>query len=178
MLDQDSIKLAILKKLTLHLEGITPVNEYVYDLSNSIYRGRLLYGEETRSPFLSIVENLQADSPTDVAGEENVMSVNLWTLLVQGVGKNDTKHPTDDLYQLMAATEHRLARLIARNENDGYPTYPTEHYLGLKDLKTISAMTIGPGIVSPPREGISSKAFFYLPLGINLVTDIRMPFVS
>jgi len=48
----------------------------------------------------------------------------------------------------------------------------------LKSMQNITGVTIGPGIVSPPRQGISEKAFFYLPLGVGLATNISEPFAS
>jgi hypothetical protein len=171
----DSIQLTVLKAITSHLQGITPINGYNFDLSEAVFRGRLLYGEEAPDTMVSIVEHLQGDITTDTAGEENVERIETWILLVQGIAKNDPLNPTDDLYNLKAAVEHRLARAMVRN-NYGDPTYPDEYYFGLASMKTITGLTIGPGIVSPPRQGISEKAFFYLPLGVGLAIDISSPF--
>lgn len=176
MLDTDSIQLAILRAIVTHLQGITATNDYVFDLSDSVFRGRPLYGDDVPEEMVSIVEHLQGDITTDVAGEEAIERTETWILLVQGITKNDILNPTDQTYLLKAAVEHRLARAIKKNRY-GDPEFPTEFYFGLKSLGVIEKITIGPGIVSPPRQGISDKAFFYLPLGIGLATDISNPYV-
>jgi hypothetical protein len=160
----DSIQLTILKAMTTHLQGIVPANGYDFDMSISVRRGRLLYGDTDPLPLISIVEHLQGDISTAVAGEEGIDRSETWVLLVQGWTENHPLNPTDTAYALKAATEHRLARAIKRN-NYGDPEFPNEYYFGLASLKVITGLTIGPGIVSPPRQGLSEKAFFYLPLG-------------
>lgn len=170
----ESIQLALLKRLCTHIEGVTPDNDYDFDLTGSVFRGRRLYGDNVPDTMVSVVEHLQGDITTDVAGENNIKSTQTWILLVQGITKNDPKNPTDLTYNLKAAVEHRLSRLIEQEAGD--PKYPDEYFLGVKSWKVIVGMTIGPGIVSPPREGISEKAFFYLPLGIQLALDITSPF--
>jgi hypothetical protein len=173
----DSIQLDILKKLTTHLEGITPAAGYLFDLSSSVFRGRAVHGDDAPETMLSIVEFLQPDRTLETASENNLLRSEQWILLVQGWVKNeDHAHPTDEVYQLKATTELRLSRLIEINRSTGDPEYPNEYLLGLHK-KSISSMTIGPGVVSGPRIEVSPKAFFYLPLGINLVLDVTKPFV-
>lgn len=173
----DSIQLTILKAITTHLQGITTLNGYDFDLAAAVFRGRLLYGEESPDVFLSIVEHLQGDITTATAGENEVERTETWILLIQGIAKNDVENPTDDLYNLKAAVEHRMARAILQDRR-GNPAFPSEYFFGLKSMKVITGLTIGPGIVSPPRQGISEKAFFYLPVGVGLATDISEPFAS
>lgn len=172
----ESLQLHILKAITTHLQGITTANDYAYDLSAAVFRGRLLYGDDVPVPMVSIVEHLQGDITNDVAGEGNIERTETWVLLVQGITKNDVLNPTDDTYNLKAAVEHRLARAIHQTKGD--PTYPDEYFFGLKGLKIITGITIGPGVVSPPRQGISERAFFYLPVGVGLATDISDPWVT
>lgn len=171
----DSIQLQILKAITAHIKGVTPANSYDFDLTNAVFRGRLLYGENDPETMVSIVEHLQGDITTDVAGENNIEREETWILLVQGITKNDVDNPTDTIYNLKAAVEHRLARVILM-DNRGNPKYPDEYFFGLKQMKVITNVSIGPGIVSPPRQGISDKAFFYLPLGVGLATNISNPY--
>lgn len=172
----ESLKLHTLKAVTTQIEGVTPANDYDFDLTGAVFRGRLLYGEEVPDTMVSIVEHLQGDITTDTAGENNIERTETWILLVQGIAKNDVLNPTDALYNLMAAVEHRLARTILMDRK-GNPAFPDEYFFGLSSLKIITGLTIGPGIVSPPRQGISEKAFFYLPLGVGLATNISEPWV-
>ncbi len=173
----DSIQLDILKRLTTHLQGITPANGYEFDMADAVFRGRLLYGDDAPVPMISIVEHLQGDVTTATAGENGIAHIETWILLVQGWTKNDPENPTDETYQLKAAVEERLSHIILQ-DNRGNPVYPDEYFLGLYGQGVITDLTIGPGIVSPPRQGISEKAFFYLPLGIGLALNISQPFAS
>jgi len=171
----DSRQLDILKRLTAHLQGVTPANGYDFDLSQSVFRGRLLFGDADPSPLVSIVEHLTADINVAATEENNVQRHETWVLLVQGWILYDVQHPTDDAYQLKASVEKRLAECIKTNDQ-GYPKYPEAYFLGLK--KGITGMAIGPGVVSVAiRQEASSRAFFYLPLGIGLATDVSDPFL-
>jgi hypothetical protein len=175
----DSWQLTILKALTQHLQGITPTNGYDFDMADKVFRGRLVYGDDDPLPLISIVEHLSADVSVDVAGENNIARHETWVLLIQGWVVHASDNPTDDAYNLKAAVEHRLARLILMNPATGDPMYPSEYFLGLKSLRVITGMTIGPGVVSTaarPDGATSARAFFYLPLGIGLATNISEPF--
>jgi hypothetical protein len=173
----DSRQLDILKRLTAHLQGITIDNGYEFEMSQAVFRGRMVYGEDDPVPMISIVEHLTADIAVETAGENDIMRQDNWVLLVQGWLSHEPDCPTDEAYQLKAATEHRLARLIKIDQSTGEPLYPDEYLLGIKD--TITGISIGPGVVSVAiREGASAKAFFYLPVGISLAIDISDPFVA
>lgn len=168
----DSRQLDILKRLSDHLEGITPDNGYDFDMTGVVFRGRRVYGDNDPIPLLSIVEHLDPDIVLNTAGQENFMREEQWILLVQGwVDSAHEEFPTDEAYQLKASVEKRLYELIAIDPATGDPAYPSSYMLGLNG-GSVARLTIGPGIVSGPREGISSKAFFYLPFGVGLVTDL------
>ncbi len=68
----------------------------------------------------------------------------------------------------------RLARLIQMDPRTGTPTFPDEHFLG----SLISGLTIGQGVVRPPDEKVSPKAFFYIPLVVELSTDVSNPYAD
>ena len=169
----DSRQLDILKRLTTQLEKITIVNGYDFDLAGVVFRGRRVYGDSDPVPMLSIVEHLNPDVVLNTAGQNSRMRDETWILLVQGwVDSTADQFPTDEAYQLKANVEKNLFRLVDTDEpGGGYPMYPDEYMLGLHG-KSISGISIGPGITSGPREGVSSKAFFYLPVGIGLITDL------
>lgn len=172
----ESRQLDILKRLTTHLEGITPDNGYAFDLSATVFRGRRWFGASDPDTVLSIVEHLQADINVEVAGVLNIMRMEDWILLIQGwltIQVDD--HPTDDAYELKASVEHRMARVILTNSR-GNPMYPDEYLLGLKDI--ITKVTVGPGVVSvDTRDMANARAFFYLPIGIGLAVDVSDPFL-
>lgn len=170
----DARQLDILKRLTLHLEEITQANGFDFDMDGKVCRGRMVIGDDDPVPLLAINEHLQPDIVLNTAGENNDTREETWILLVQGwVDSAKAQFPTDEAYQLKANVMKKLYELIAMHNGD--PLFPTAYKLGLTD--TITNLSIGPGIVSGPREGVSSKAFFYLPLGVGLVTDLADLFV-
>lgn len=175
----DSRQLDILKRLTTHLQGITFDNGYDFDMASSVFRGRIVYGDDDPVPMISIVEHLSADITVDIAGENKVERSETWVLLIQGWLNHKPDNPTDDAYQLKAAVEKRLGECIKMDPRTGNPAFPDSYFLGLRK-GIITGLTIGPGIVSValPPQVASAKAFFYLPLGIGLAMDVSDPFLS
>jgi hypothetical protein len=172
-----SRQLDFLMRLTSHLEGIVPANGYDFDLAGKVFRGRLVFGADDPDPVISVVEHLSADVTVDTAGENRCERSETWVLLVQGWVRVIDEHPTDPVYNLKAATEHRLARCISLN-NQGQPQYPDEYFLGLH-RRNVTGLTIGPGVVSAPvRPEASTRAFFYLPLGVGWASDVSDPYVE
>lgn len=172
----DARQLDILKRLTTHLEGITPANGYDFDMTGVVFRGRAFYGDSDPLPMLALLEYLSPDIDLQVAGPNNVERQETWIVLVQGFVQQHPTNPTDDAYQLKAAVEKRLSETVATVHGD--PAVPAAYMLGLHK-NGIVTMTIGPGIVTVPREGpASAYAFFYLPVGITRAVDITDPFVS
>lgn len=165
-------RLDVLKALTQHLQGITPANVYefttgqTFDMSvpNSVVRGRSVFGGDDPLPLISILESSRSDAGQFAGESERKES---WPLLIQGWVNDDIANPTDPAYYLMAAVEHRLRRLVEVSPKNGEPLYPDEYMLG----GLIANLTVPPGVVRPPMEGISSKAFFYLPIRLTLVSD-------
>lgn len=160
----DSIRLQILKALTDHLKGITPANGYPYDLSNAVFRGRLIFGEDSPLPMLSILEAPRSNAGVE-GGEYLSARSETWNLLLQGWVNDDPENPTDPAYGLMDAVETRLS-LIVKTKDDGSGRAHDKAVFLLGGL--IGSLQFGPGVVRPPAEGVSSKAFFYLPVRVNL----------
>lgn len=161
----DPKQLRILKKLCNHLE-VTSGYEGI-----KVYRGKLVVSAKEIEDCLSILE---APRPVigEGAGHNNHKRNETWTLLVQGWPKDDKENPSDPAYYLKAAVEKRLSRIIQVNDNMGLPTYPDEYMLG----GDIGSMIVGQGVVRPPAEEAASRlAMFYLPLVLEINTDIRNP---
>lgn len=180
-----SKKLAIMKALTTHLQGITPdwldfevpenfgVVACPYDLSASVFRGRLEFGDEIRNPFLAILEAPRQLDPNG-AGNDLVQNED-WTLLIQGFATDDPKHPLDPAYDLLAWTQMRLARITAEKKNGGRGgLYPNEWRLG----GLVADVRYQIPIVRPGKDGVSDTAYFYMPISVGNVTDLAMPFVQ
>lgn len=169
----DPIQLQILKALTAHLQGITPANGYDFDLSTAVFRGRLVYGPSDPLPMVSIVES-STPAKGHVAGHHSIEQHDSWLLLVQGFVQDDLTNPTDPAYYLKAAVHERLSQIIAMNSKPGRPdapAYPDIYLLG----GLITDMEINAGVVRPPEQGVSSKAYFYLPLQVMYAFNASRP---
>lgn len=165
-----SKRLDVLKKLTLHLEGISVDNGYSHDLKGKVYRGRDRMGANMlgRLPALSILEAKATDYGV-FADDEQITRLDDWILLVQGWVKDDPRNPTDPAYELLADTEKRLSMIMECVS--GQPVYPGVYRLG----GDIAKLTLAQPVVRPPEEGLSDTAFFFLPVRVGMKVDLRNP---
>lgn len=169
-----SRQLDILRALTAHLEGMTVAGGYGFNMQGRVFRGVMQWGAEMPLPCIGIVEAPVPDERPRTAGHERAFRAEDWVLLVQGWVEDDAIHPTDPAYELKAAVEQRLAEVIAIDDRKGSPMFPSAYRLGNR----INGLTIGPGVVRPPQEKVSAKAFFYLPIVPNVALTPTAPFVS
>lgn len=161
------VQLVILRRLANHLAGMT-VADHGYDMTGRVHVGRAVLGKETALPALNIIE---APDPVDgnPADEPGLVRDVTWRLLLQGFVEDDKAAPTDPAYRLKAAVERRLAEVSS--EKNGRPEFPDAFRLG----RLISGLTFGIGVVRPPQENVSDKAFFWLPLNVRFKADARHP---
>ena len=169
----ESKQLAILKALTGHIETMTVLDGFGYDLCGRVFRGKAVYGDEMPLPCVSILEAPRPDESPRPYGHERARRIEDWSLLVQGWVEDDPVNPTDPAYDLKAHVESRLSQIVRVNEVNGNPAFPQFYRLG----GLIAELSIGPGVVSPPRPNISAKAFFYLPLMVKAAFSPLSPFV-
>lgn len=175
----ESYRLAVLKRLTALLQQITPANGFDYDLSAAAFRGRTIFGDSDPLPCVSILEQTRPDIGV-YAGVNDDTRKERWPLVVQGWVTNDTANPTDPAYGLMAAVQLQLGKINA-TDKQGDPAYPEHYMLGPGDgdrNKMIVNIGFGPGVVSPPREQVSSQAFFWMPLWIELAERTGQPYIA
>lgn len=172
----DPIRLLILKKLTDLIKTVTPANGYRFDLSNSVFRGRKLFGTNDPMPMVSILEAESPDSENFAGFNRNTRETP-WKLILQGWVDNDQQNPSDPAYILAAEVERVLAQVI-KVDRVGDGGYPEWYMLGSAGDKKylISAFSIGSPVVSPPAEQVLSTAHFYLPIMIRLVETLGQPY--
>lgn len=178
-----SRKLAIMRALCTHLEGITRANGYEFDLAPTteedgsitrrVYRGRAVFGDDTPIPCLSVLEGPIPDREPVAVDMEQVVQSQDWVIFVQGWTQTVENFPTDPCYQLMAAVQRRLSEIISLRKS-GLPYDPAIYKFGGASV----SVAIGPGVVRPPQDQVSSRAFFYLPVVIRLSVDVSQPFVT
>lgn len=162
----DSYRLAVLKALTAHLVGVSVAGGYNYDLEGRVFRGRGRFGDSDPETMVSILENPRPDFGT-TAGDGTTRAEK-WPLLIQGWCPDDRDNPSDPVYGLLDDVERRLAMVIAESQKTGQPIYPDVYLLG----RTITGLEITPGVVRPPTDGVSSRAFFYLPVRVGLAVSL------
>jgi hypothetical protein len=165
----ESNRLRILKALTAHLEGINGIDPYEFNLTGHIKRGRDRYGATDPLPLISILEG-KAANYGQFADERNLIRLDSWLLMLQGWVEDDPLNPTDPAYSLLADVELRLSDIVA-TDGHGRPKFPGIFMLG----GLISSLTVAQPVVRPPEDGLSSKAFFYLPVLVGLKSDLSKP---
>lgn len=179
-----SKKLKIMKALTAHLEGINPDwadlppemtgETCPYDFRDSVFRGRVEFGDDVKLPFLAVLEAPRQFDPNG-GGTGKLNQDEDWTLLIQGFAKEDRKHPTDPAYDMLAWVQMRMARITETNRHGGRGgRYPSEWRLG----GLIAEIRYQIPVVRPGKDGVSDAAYFYMPISVGTVTELTMPFVQ
>lgn len=175
----DTRQLVIMKRLTTLIEGITPANGYPgYTLTGRVYRGKAVFGANESAPFVSILESLRPDPMPLEAGPEKLIREENWEILIQGWAKTNEAFPTDDLYNLKGALEHRLTRIVAI-DGQGNPTFPDDYRLGRDGTGPrgglITGARIGPGVVRAATPQTGNIAALYLPMIIRYKANVSDP---
>lgn len=158
-------QLRILRKLAAHLE-VTSGYE-----GTKCWIGKSVITAKEVEDTLSILE---APRPIigSPAGEGGLKRAEAWTLLVQGWPKDKADEPSAPAYWMKAAVEQHLSLISATLPSGEERTDPL-YLLG----GDIASLTIGQGVVRPPSEEAASRlAMFYLPLIVEITTDVRNPY--
>jgi hypothetical protein len=158
-------QLRILRKLRAHLE-VTSMYE-----GTKVWIGKSVITAKDTTNTLSILE-----APRPVVGqpasEGGVKRLEPWTLLVQGWPLDDVEEPSGPAYWMKAAVEQHLSLIVAELPDGRERTDPLYKLGG-----DIGSLTIGQGVVRPPSEEAASRlAMFYLPLIVEITTDVRNPY--
>lgn len=163
------IKLQIQQKLTTILNEITVANGFMTE-NKGTWRGRSQFGQETDVPFLALLESPRSDI-SDWATEDNTVSKDAWTLLVQGfISANGQEHPTDAAYLFLHDVETQLGKITATRSNGmGGGAYP--EYFMLNGM--ITKLELEPAVVRPGGDDVSPMAYFYLPVRLTIVRDLK-----
>lgn len=165
----DPLRLRVHKELTSLFEGITytDFDGESFPMSSRVFRGRGIFGDETPVPAISILESpIPNESPPSPVSATTVKS--LWELVIQGFVRDDRTNPTDPAHLLMAEVKKVLALERLKMDWDK----PEDGIFGLG--QNVVALYIEPGVVRPADE-LSSKAYFWLTLRLDLVEDLADP---
>ena len=163
-------RLMVQEKLVESLKGITPANGFTFDLSQSVFRGRAIFGDDDPLPMVSILEEaIGPESDMEPTGGSG--SSTPYLLMIQGFAPDDPVNPTDPAHYLLADVKKRLAQEKAIAER-----VQRVFHFGPKS-PTVTAISFGGGVVRPADE-ISAKAYFWLRLALTLVEDHDNPYVE
>lgn len=167
-------RLRILKAFTAGLGEINGApGGYHYDLTPTaevpqrVFRGRVIFGASDPLPMISILEAVLPGEQTPGA-PENPNRLGPWDLMIQGFVDDDFDNPTDPAQFLLADTVRRLALEKKKSYRQG-------GVFGFPN--TILRLDIGVGVVRPPDE-ISAKAYFWLPISLEMSEDLTDPYFA
>ena len=158
-------RLAVLQALTNHLKTITPDNGYNYDLSQRVFRGRLMYGDGDPVPMVSILEAPLPEDPdyTPTAGET---WKGPWRLFVQGWVEDDRMNPTDPAQLLLADVKVALAKARRQMARGG----------SIFGMARIMDLTVGASVVRPAEEHVNDYANFLLVVTLEIAENMADPY--
>lgn len=161
----DPTRLRVLKALTASLEQITTANGYQHDLTGKVFRGRDIFGYSDPLPMVSILEDIREIEQQPTA-KPNPVQHGSWPLLIQGFCEDDDQNPSDPAHLLLADVKRRLIEERIRDRSF--------NILGMGD--TVTGLELSQGVVRPPDEGVSNKAYFWLRMTLELVEDCTNPY--
>jgi hypothetical protein len=167
----EPLRLRILKALTAALLEITIENGYRHDLGPSeqwpngrVFRGRVVFGAKDPLPMVAILETpLQPEDLPPPPDSELFRGD--WDLTIQGYVEDDLENPTDPAHYLAADVIRRLA--VEKKKNTDFNLF------GMGD--DIINLRIGVPVVRPPDE-LSAKAYFWLPVALELTENLEKPY--
>lgn len=164
----ESERLAVVKWLTDYLETeVNGAGDYSHDLADSVFRGRLRFGEDDPLPRVSILEGLNPDRLPDAAGNGHTVQTDQWILLIQGQVKDDAANPTDPAHALLADVKAALGKLRRQMiDESNFEDTP---------WKAVANLGIEPGTVRPPDD-VSDKAFFWMRIVLKIVEEVDDPY--
>lgn len=174
-------RLLVLQRLTEYYERVVVDGaDYQHTLKGGVFRGRMSFDTKDPLPSISILENLDPDRFPQFAGRnggDHPTGREDYVLLIQGWAVDDACHPTDPAHYLMADVRkatallsHRPSMFSAAASPEGRPN--PDYLLG----GLLAGSEMEPGVVRPPMEGVSERAFFYFRLRLKYVEDPNDPY--
>lgn len=163
-------RLAVMRAVREMLSSITPANGYHHDLSQNVYIGRDVYGEDDPLPLVGVLEAPQGEGGN--SPEDRALYKNYWELLVQGFTEDDRLNPTEPAYLLQADVMKCLAQ--ARREVLSGGIDNPNFCFGLGNRGVVSVEIERP--VVRPSDELSSKAYFWLVLRLKIAENMDDPY--
>lgn len=167
MANTEPFRLRVQKALTAALEQIVPEGE-TQSLTGKVFRGRAIFGDNDPLPMISILESItERDLLNPPPAGRSVKTP--WELLVQGWTYDDFANPTDPAQHMLAQVKKRLTQLRV----EGIGPQGERNLLGLGPR--VDNIVFSTGVVRPADE-VSSKAYFWLKVQIDIVENLLDPY--
>lgn len=165
----DSYVLIVEKAITELLKS--QLNETaLVNIDGNAFRGRTRMGSREPLPMLSLVQAPEVEINFEAVGD-GTQRQHQALYLLQGWIEDDTENPTDPAHLFLAETKRVLALIL--DEDSDY--HMLQHVHPDKE-PIISGLDIAFGLVRPPEQTISDKAYFWLPIRIGFVEDLTAPY--
>lgn len=163
----EPFRLRVLQALQASLREINPSNGSIYDLSQNVFVGRDIFGDDDPVPLVCILESVDED-PSIPSANDNPNRVGPWPLLIQGfIEAQEGDQPLAPAYRLSAEVERQLAkeRMRCGRENNA---------LGMQGM--VDRIYFSKSIVRPADGQVSDKAYFWLRLTLNIAENLLDPY--
>lgn len=162
-------RLRVLDGITNCLKSITIANGYNYDLANSVFRGRLIFGDGDPIPLVAINEAPQPSAP-NVAKPAAGCWQGPWDLMIQGWVDDDKTNPTDPAHFLLADVRKALALERANQLQRG----KGNNLFGMNG--TVTDFQIGAMVVRGAEPQVNELANFLLSVTVEIVENMNDPY--
>lgn len=155
---------AIVPTIPEHFVGGQQEDDWPATMAGRVFRGRIIFSDTDPLPMLSILEEPIA-TETDLEPESGAGGTTTYRLIVQGFVPDDGVNPTDPAQYLIADVRNKLAEMKLQERDD------RGVFLFGEKAPKIDRLNWGSGVVRPPDDGVSSKAYFWLKIALTLVED-------
>lgn len=163
-------RLRVLDGVTNCLKGITVANGYTYDLSNSVFRGRLIFGDDDPIPLIAVNEAPLPETPTTAKPAAGTWT-GPWDLMIQGWVDDDRDNPTDPAHFLLADVRKALA--IEKRENQ-LQRGKGNNLFGMEGR--VLDLQIGATVVRPAEPQVNELANFLLSVTLEISEKMDDPY--
>lgn len=140
------------------------------DCEGRVFRGRQRYGARDPVPMISLLQAPEVEVDLQPAGDGSARTASVLYLL-QGWADDDHDNPTDPAHELLAEVKRVLGGVVDEDSEDFLlkSAHPDNEPL-------IEGLDVSFGLVRPPEQTISDKAYFWLPLRIGFVESLAAPY--
>jgi hypothetical protein len=162
-------RLRVLDGVTNTLKSITIANGYKFDLADSVFRGRLIFGDNDPVPLVAVNEAPLPESPTPARPASGTWE-GPWELMIQGWVDDDNLNPTDPAHFLMAD----VRRALAKERREQLRPGRGNNMFGMGGR--VIDFQIGASLVRPAEEHVNELANFILSVTLQIAEDMNDPY--